>query len=458
VESPNGKLHVNELITFESAYALHVAGSLLDAKNSYSSILTANPQNIEAKHFLGVLLHQQGDSQGGLSLILQALEADANSASRLNDLGNILVQTGDLTNAAIAFESSLGLNEYDTNVWNNLGSVLHRQKHFAEAEIAYRNAVDCNADFVAALNNLASLLAETGRVEESSLLSCRAYILPPLEGKPPKMLGIAYYRLGLIENAAECYREWLRAEPENAVALHHLAACTGKSVPARAPDDYVTTTFDDMAENFDKKLVGMLSYRGPEIIGSLLKECVVADGKLDVLDGGCGTGLCAPVLAPYACHLTGVDLSPGMLNKARERKIYDQLVEAELTGYLLGKKGAFDLIAMADTLIYFGDLTALFAAIGQALRPTGTFAFTVEVVAESVQQQVDFNLSPSGRYGQSRRYILEMLENAGFTPIRINEVVLRNEFCKPTQGIGVLAQVLAPTSNWQLSSNHNQTA
>jgi predicted TPR repeat methyltransferase len=433
---------VKEFSTFESAYALHFAGSLSDAKIAYSHILTANPHHIEAQHYLGVLLHQQGDSQEGLSMILRALEADASSASRLNDLGNILVQTGDLTNAAVAFDSSLKLYGYDTNVWNNLGSVLHRQQYFAEAEIAYRNALDCNADFVPALNNLASLLAETGREEESSLLSCRAFILPPLEGKPPKMLGIAYYRLGLIENAAECYREWLRAEPENAVALHHLAACTTKSVPLRASDEYVTTTFDDMAKNFDKKLVDKLSYRGPEIIGSLLDGYVAADGKLDVLDGGCGTGLCAPELAPYASHLIGVDLSPGMLAKAREGKLYDELVEAELTGYLQDKQNTFDLIVMADTLIYFGDLTALFVAVGQSLRPVGAFAFTVEVIAESVLQQVDFNLSPSGRYGQSRRYILEILDAAGFAPTRINDVVLRSEFCKPTQGIGVLAQML----------------
>jgi predicted TPR repeat methyltransferase len=77
------------------------------------------------------------------------------------------------------------------------------------------------------------------------------------------------------------------------------------------------------------------------------------------------------------------------------------------------------------------------------LRSAGAFAFTVEVVEESAQQQVDFNLSPSGRYSQSRRYILKMLDAAGFAPIRINDVVLRNEFCRPTQGVGVLAKVLS---------------
>jgi len=433
---------VTEGSPFASAHALHAAGALADAEIAYRRILADHPQHAEAQHYLGVLLHQRGDSQGGISLILSALEAEPGSAPRYNDLGNILVQTGDLANAATAFHTSAQLDGDDANVWNNLGSVLHRQQELAAAESAYRNALRCDADFVPALNNLAALLAETGREEESSLFSCRAFVLPPLAGKPAKMLGIAYYRLGRIADAAECYREWLRVEPGNAVARHHLAACTGKEVPARAPDGFLTAVFDDMAESFDEKLVSKLSYRGPNIIADLLAGYLAADGALDVLDGGCGTGLCGPVLAPYARHLTGVDLSPGMLAKARECKLYDDLVEAELTAYLQEREQEFDLIAMADTLIYFGDLTALFAAVGQALRPAGAFAFTVEVTAESARREAaEYDLGPSGRYSHGGRYLAQQLDAAGFILLRSDDVVLRKEFCRPTQGMGVLARI-----------------
>jgi predicted TPR repeat methyltransferase len=432
---------MDELSSIDSAFALHAAGALADAEIGYRRILAANPQHVEAQHYLGVLLHQQGDTQQGISLILRALEADASSASRYNDLGNILVQTGDFANAVAAFRLSVELNDGDANVWNNLGSVLHRQQDFTGAESAYRSALQCAADFVPALNNLAALLAETGREEESSLFSCQAFILPPLAGKSQKILGIAYYRLGRLAEAAECYRAWLHTEPDNAIAQHFLAACTGKGVPARASDGFVTAVFDDMAESFNDKLVGKLEYRGPEIIAGLLNGYVVIDGVLDVLDGGCGTGLCAPMLAPYAARLTGVDLSPGMLTKARECNLYDALVEVELTAYLLAQKNAFDLIVMADTLIYFGDLAALFIAVGQALRPGGSFAFTAEVAAESAQQ-VDYHLRPSGRYAHSQRYLLQVLDAAGFIPQRSDDVILRREFCRPTQGLGILARIL----------------
>ena len=188
-----------------------------------------------------------------------------------------------------------------------------------------------------------------------------------------------------------------------------------------------------------ESILGILS---SGIIASLLDGYVESGAALDVLDGGCGTGLCAPVLAPYARRLTGVDLSTGMLAKARQCQLYGELVEAELTAYLQRRENAFDLIAMADTLIYFGDLAALFAAVRLALRPAGAFAFTVESTAQSGNQPAHCELGPSGRYRHSRRYLTQALAAAGLTLMRSDDVVLRSEFCRPTQGLGVLARVL----------------
>ncbi len=408
------------------------AASIFPAPAAY---LPARPAS--AKHDIaGTLQRRRGFADRSAALMLKA---NAVSASACNDLGNLLCHRGDFDNAAAAFRSSLQLAGNDANVWNNLGSVLHRQKQLAAAESAYRSALTHDADFVPALRNLAALLTETGREEESSLLACRAFVLPPLAGKSHEMLAIAHYRLGRIDAAAECYRAWLQAEPDNAVAQYRLTACTGKQVPARTPDGLVRTLFDNMAANFEEKLVGKLSYRGPQIIAALLARHVTANGSLDVLDGGCGTGLCAPLLAPYARRLTGVDLSAGMLAKARQRALYDGLAEGELTAYLHGKTAAFDLIVMTDTLVYFGDLAELFAAVRQALRPAGIFVFTVETAVEPAMEQVDYQLKPSGRYGHSRRYLARQLNAAGFA-LKLNEdVTLRSELCQPMQGIGALA-------------------
>ena len=68
------------------------------------------------------------------------------------------------------------------------------------------------------------------------------------------------------------------------------------------------------------------------------------DGRDNILDVGCGTGLCGALLSPYARRLVGVDLSDRMLDQARERNIYDELVKGELTAYLDGCRDAYDVI------------------------------------------------------------------------------------------------------------------
>ena len=65
------------------------------------------------------------------------------------------------------------------------------------------------------------------------------------------------------------------------------------------------------------------------LCASLAEALGAPESALDILDAGCGTGLCAPLLKPYARVLAGIDLSGGMLVRARARGIYDELIEGE---------------------------------------------------------------------------------------------------------------------------------
>jgi predicted TPR repeat methyltransferase len=104
-----------------------------------------------------------------------------------------------------------------------------------------------------------------------------------------------------------------------------LAACTSRDVPARASNGFVAETFDSFAANFETKLA-KLSYRAPALVAAMLEDSGRGPAKsLDVLDVGCGTGLCGPLVVPYARRLTGVDLSAGMLAQAKEKNVYDLL-------------------------------------------------------------------------------------------------------------------------------------
>ena len=131
--------------------------------------------------------------------------------------------------------------------------------------------------------------------------------------------------------------------------------------PARG-DDYVRYSFDHFARTFDKKLE-TLEYRAPELVAAeVAKAFGEPRAKLDTIDAGCGTGWCGPLLKPYARRLVGVDLSPAMLEKARGRAVYDDLIEAELTAHFEAAAAeSCDLIAL-------GRYSCLFRRFAADLR------------------------------------------------------------------------------------------
>ena len=160
---------------------------------------------------------------------------------------------------------------------------------------------------------------------------------------------------------------------------------------------------------------------------------------LDVLDAGCGTGLCAPLLKPYARSLADVDLSGGMLAKALSRAIYDQLVESEISRLLDERAAQFDVIASADTLCYFGDLASVVQAARTALRPQGWLAFTLERADD-----VDAYRIQSARPLQSRTRVRDGDPGgARFEHVFIESASLRLELGKPVGGWVVRARVPA---------------
>ena len=118
-----------------------------------------------------------------------------------------------------------------------------------------------------------------------------------------------------------------------------IASCSGEAPPPRAADEFVRRTFAGFADGFDQILT-RLDYRAPALVAQAVRTLAGEPARaLAVLDAGVGTGWCGADLRPFARTLVGVDLSPEMLAKARERQIddrptYDELVEGELTAFM----------------------------------------------------------------------------------------------------------------------------
>jgi predicted TPR repeat methyltransferase len=261
------------------------------------------------------------------------------------------------------------------------------------------------------------------------------------------MLGVAYTVIGKMDEAARVYRDWLADTPDDPVARHLYAACTGEGVPERAQDDYIQTTFDSFADSFDAKLE-TLNYRAPELIARAFGEALARPNsrpsrRLRCLDAGCGTGLCGVLIASRVHHLTGVDLSANMLERARRHSVYDELVRSELTEYLESRQGAFDLIVSADTLVYFGALERVIGAAALALRSAGNLIFTVEDAGE-IGSAAGYRIQPHGRYAHARDYVERVIVDAALELMAVEPEILRKEAGKPVAGLLVSARRTQP--------------
>jgi predicted TPR repeat methyltransferase len=424
------------------ALALHQAEQWAAAEDIYGTILEAAPNHADALHFSGVLAQQRGRSEDAVALIERSLELEPERADWYSNLGIVLQDQLRLDDAIAAYRSAIALDPTHANAHSNLGVVLRAIGEVAEAETAYRAAIRIDPEHSDAYHNLGVLLNAQKRPREAALCFSKVITLRPKDPEARRLLALAHCTLGEVEQAVAIFEEWLQDDPDDPVAQHMLAACSGRNVPARASDAYVETTFDSFAASFDSKLA-KLSYRAPALVAEVLRRSGVVPSKsLDVLDAGCGTGLCGSLVARYARRLVGVDLSERMLDRARGRDLYDELVRGELTAYLAACTESFDVIVSADTLVYFGPLDRVVAASEHALRAGGRLVFTVE---ELVGDGADagYSIGPSGRYRHTREYVQDALEGVSLGA-EITPAELRLEAGEPVAGLVVTATKRAP--------------
>src|SRR5262249_729913 len=241
------------------------------------------------------------------------------------------------------------------------------------AVVRYQRAVELRPDMADARVNLAKAYEALNRTGEALTEYRQAVMLRPYHFDTYRRLGALLYGSNRLDEAADVYRRWLSLDPESPVARHLIAACTGQDGPRRASEDTVRTMFKSFAESFDEVLA-RIQYGGPALVAQAAAEVMgPRQARLDILDAGCGTGLCGEHFKPFARRLVGVDLSLEMLRKAAARKLYDELIVGKLMAFVGLVATAWDVIVSAGTLVYFGDLAPVMAAArgGTAERQGG---------------------------------------------------------------------------------------
>ncbi len=346
---------------------------------------------------LGVSLFQLRRWEEAIAVLRQAIAADPSLAQAWACLGLAHEAQRQWQAAAAALEKALALSPRQAPLWLTLGQAYLRMGAVNDALRAFARAVQEDPGYAPAWSERGSLLRELRQFEE----------------------------------AARCFEKALAHGGDVELNGYYLASMRGGDPPPAPPRRYVERLFDGYAADFQSHAVETLGYRGFE---ALLNPLVAAGKRYrHVLDLGCGTGLCGPLIAPQADIVDGVDVSGAMLDQARKLGVYRELIHADLGEFLAATALRSDLILAADVFIYVGDLAAVFRSARRILEPGGCLAFSVEL-AEAGR---DFQLLPSLRYAHSEAYIRRLSDEAGFTGARIFEAPIRHEQSAPIKGLYV---------------------
>lgn len=409
-------------------------GRMTEALTCYREAVRLKPDHAESYHNLGYLQASHGDWDQAIASYKEALALRPQYPEALNGLGIVFCCQQRLTEAVDCFQKALALRPVFPEALNNLGNAYLSQGRPTEAEKCFQQTLKEQPNNAQVYSNLGVVYTELNQWKEA--LNCweRSLACNPNNAQTHRNMGHAWNIQGQYDKALDCYQHFLALSSDDAHIRLLVEAMRGESSLSEMPSDYVTTLFDSFAPSFDQNLVEQLRYRGPELLRRALEPAPPAR-SLDVLDLGCGTGLCGVEFQNWSKTLRGVDLSAKMLDKARQRGIYDELLLSDLLTPLQQDVGKFDLILAGDVFVYSGELEPIFQAVSRSLRPGGRFAFTVELL-----EGTGYRLQRTIRFAHSRAYLQSLAAKTSLHANSMNQEILRTEH---GQGVPALVVVLS---------------
>jgi predicted TPR repeat methyltransferase len=242
-------------------------------------------------------------------------------------------------------------------------------------------------------------------------------------------LGKLFIRTDNVQQATAHFRHYLRLVPEDKAGAIMLLAYLGQEkIPSAHPKGFVKNYYDNFATVYDEYLVTRLDYKCPRIIADELQKYQI--NHVDILDLGCGTGLCGLALKHLANSLDGVDLSRQMLNVAQQRNIYDTLEENDIFEFMRTRKTLYDVVVAGGLLEYISDPHSLFSAVVAVLRESGMFIFT----AIENPGGEGLGVNASGLYTHGSAYLETLAIQCGLTPVSITGMAMWYENGQPVSG------------------------
>lgn len=422
----------------------------------YKQILEMNSDNPDALHLLGLNAYQSGKYEAAIKLIHKAIQNDPTKDHFYSDLGSALMAVGKRYQAVAAYKKALSINPFSDEALNNLGIAFSVLGKLEEAIAVYQRALFIKPDNAEVLNNLGASLITLGNIDEAVVCLKRSLEIEPDHANAHNNLGnalkaqnsleeaVASYQrsiainpsnaevynnigntlnsLGKVDEAIDYLKRAVELDPTHGPANHLLNALTGEKTPI-APRAYVERLFDQYSARFDRHLVDKLQYKVPMLLSQTFSSLFTRVPQFqNAIDLGCGTGLAGLEFRDIADRITGIDLSPEMLNEARKKRIYDVLSVGDIVEFLNKTEEKYDLFIATDVFIYIGNLRPVFVSVQECSFGGAYFVFSTESTDEN-----HYKLRQTGRYAHSLTYIQSLAKQYDFIVVMCQPTGIRKE-------------------------------
>ncbi len=429
---------------FQARYALAVAlqntNQPDEAIRQYEKLIEIKPEHIDTRINLAQIMQATGNYTGALQQLLFVFSKQPKNKKALFITAQCYYEQKNYVESEKYYLGFINLEKDNFNAINNLGRLYEEAGRPEMAIKKYKEALQINDKVAITHLNLGKVFVKVERFSEAEKEFLRAIELNP--GHPE-----AYFNIGKIynnNNALKMAKSYFLKSLDADISAYMPKADefirTVKFFLANIEDpelfnedkkEFVADLFDGYADKFDEHLVKGLEYKTPGIIGGLLKSHITKKNNT-TMDLGCGTGLCCKYLRNISIDITGVDLSPGMIEKATELNCYDHLLVGEITEVVNKLNRIFDLIIAADVFVYIASLANIFHACHSNMNIGAYFIFSTETLPDELND--NYRQFESGRCKHSTSYINQLINETNFQLIEHKFCTLRKENGKEVKG------------------------
>ncbi len=153
--------------TLQEAFALHRQGRIGEAARLYEAILAREPDDAEARHYLGAILASTGRLQDAKALMKRALELKPSEFAYLENYIGVLVLAEDFGEALELSRKALERQPRNANVLYLQAASLQKLDRLAEARAAFVELLRLAPNHPAGRKEYAVTLNRIGEQEEA---------------------------------------------------------------------------------------------------------------------------------------------------------------------------------------------------------------------------------------------------------------------------------------------------